>query len=323
MNHQHHRWRPQKSLTQYQDCWDAQDKQQMQYPLIPRSKSKMHRRYWEFPNRNVQILCYVYQSTNGQNHGQNHGPVWKTQSFLLNEICTVILWQGCYGKGNLRKSYWHTVGKRFPNWECLFVNTETGLFLSVYVDNLKLVGKKQSINPTWKILNKEVDLGETTSFLDHVYFGCAQRQRCCRQLQSHLWIANFSGKNRKTTILSKSWYFFMVLWYGWSCKEMCGAILWVSKQDDSTTLQSIYSMHRWPSLQRRRNESCWRIVTSMLSNCSEMLIFGKNWKTWYSMVSEQTRTIHHKMDQNLWQTPESIDILHPSHMWIQTVLFWV
>ena len=28
----------------------------------------------------------------------------------------------------------------------------------------------------WKLLNKEVDLGEPTSFLDHVYFGCTQRQ---------------------------------------------------------------------------------------------------------------------------------------------------
>ena len=27
-------------------------------------------------------------------------PVWKTQSFLLSEICMVILWQDCYGKGN-------------------------------------------------------------------------------------------------------------------------------------------------------------------------------------------------------------------------------
>ena len=27
-----------------------------------------------------------------------------------------------------------------------------------------------------------------------------------------------------------------------------------------------------------------------------------------------------KMDQSLWQTTESFDILHPSHMWIQTVL---
>ena len=28
----------------------------------------------------------------------------------------------------------------------------------------------------WKVLNKEVDLGEPTSFLDHVYLDCTQRQ---------------------------------------------------------------------------------------------------------------------------------------------------
>ena len=28
----------------------------------------------------------------------------------------------------------------------------------------------------WKLLNKEVDLGEPTSFLDHVYLGCTQKQ---------------------------------------------------------------------------------------------------------------------------------------------------
>ena len=28
----------------------------------------------------------------------------------------------------------------------------------------------------WKLLNKEVDLGEPTSFLDHVYLACTQRQ---------------------------------------------------------------------------------------------------------------------------------------------------
>ena len=28
----------------------------------------------------------------------------------------------------------------------------------------------------WKLLNKEVYLGEPTSFLDHVYLGCTQRQ---------------------------------------------------------------------------------------------------------------------------------------------------
>ena len=49
-------------------------------------------------NQSVQTFGFVYHDTNGQ----NHGPVWKTQSFLLKGICTVILWQDYYGKGNLR-----------------------------------------------------------------------------------------------------------------------------------------------------------------------------------------------------------------------------
>ena len=40
----------------------------------------------------------------------------------------------------------------------------------------KLAGKKQNIDPMWKVLNKEVDLEEQTSFPDHVYVGCTQRQ---------------------------------------------------------------------------------------------------------------------------------------------------
>ena len=46
----------------------------------------------------------------------------------------------------------------------------------MYVDDIKFAGKKQDIDPMWKLLNKEVDLGEPTSFLDHVYLGCTQRQ---------------------------------------------------------------------------------------------------------------------------------------------------
>ena len=46
----------------------------------------------------------------------------------------------------------------------------------MYVDDIKLAGKKQNIDPMWKVLNKEVDLGEPTSFLDHVYLGCTQIQ---------------------------------------------------------------------------------------------------------------------------------------------------
>ena len=55
--------------------------------------------------------------------------------------------------------------EKVPNWECLFVHREEGLFLSVYVDDIEMAGNKQS-----------VDLGEPTSFLGHVYLGSTQRQ---------------------------------------------------------------------------------------------------------------------------------------------------
>ena len=38
-----------------------------------------------------------------------------------------------------------------------------------------MAGKK-NIDPMWDVLDKEVDLGEPTSVLDHVYLGCTQRQ---------------------------------------------------------------------------------------------------------------------------------------------------
>ena len=163
----------------------------------------MHQRYYKFQSQNAQIFGYVYQNTNGQ----NHGPVWKTQSFFSKGICTVTLWQDYCGKGNLRKFYWSTVAKKFY-WKCLFVNRAKGLFSSVYVDDITLVGQKQNMEPTWTILMKDVDLGEPTSFLDHVYLGCTQRECTmsndivtnCRDM--FLRIQDFCWSQGKTTCKS-------------------------------------------------------------------------------------------------------------------------
>ena len=46
----------------------------------------------------------------------------------------------------------------------------------MYVDDIKLAGKKQNLDPMWKALDKKIDSGEPTSFLDHVSLGCTQRQ---------------------------------------------------------------------------------------------------------------------------------------------------
>ena len=131
-----------------------------------------HKLFKKIQNRSVQTFGFVYHDTNGQ----NRGPVWKTQSFLLKGICTGHPLAGLLCKRQFEKILLKHGWEKVPHWECLFVHREQGLFLSVYVDDIKLAGKKQNLDPMWKLLNKEVDLGEPTSFLDHVYLGCTQRQ---------------------------------------------------------------------------------------------------------------------------------------------------
>ena len=83
---------------------------------------------------------------------------------------TGLLWERQFEKILLQHGW-----EKVSNWECLFVHREKGLFLCVYVDDIKLAGKKHN-NRVWKVLNKEVDLGEPTSFLDHVFLWCTQRK---------------------------------------------------------------------------------------------------------------------------------------------------
>ena len=86
----------------------------------------------------------------------------------------------------------------------------------MYVDDMELAGKKQNIDPMWKVLNKEVDLGEPTCFLDHENLGCTQRQ--C-EISENI-VDNYrtmfesrisAGRIREITISPKYSYFLMVL----------------------------------------------------------------------------------------------------------------
>ena len=97
------------SENHFQIAWLRRTSSWRRISLFPGRKWKIIPNYWKFPNRNVQTFGFVYHDTNGQ----NHGPVWKTQLFLLSEICTVILWQDYCAKGNLRKSYWNMAGRKF------------------------------------------------------------------------------------------------------------------------------------------------------------------------------------------------------------------
>ena len=82
--------------------------------------------------------------------------------------------------------------------------------------DIKLAGKKHNIDPMWKVLNKEVDLGRTNVFPGSRILGMhskkmRNKQRYCGQLQNHVRIENFCGWIREITIPSKSSYLCMVL----------------------------------------------------------------------------------------------------------------
>ena len=83
---------------------------------------------------------------------------------------------GLFWEGQVEEALLELGWDNVPNREGLFVHRRQGLFLSVFVDDIKLGGKKQNMAPTWKKWMKNVDLDEPTSFLDHAFLGWTQRE---------------------------------------------------------------------------------------------------------------------------------------------------
>ena len=62
------------------------------------------------------------------------------------------------------------------SWECLHFHRAKQLFLSCYVDDYKMAGKKENIAPMWASLRKEgIDLEPPVSLSENVYLGCGQK----------------------------------------------------------------------------------------------------------------------------------------------------
>ena len=96
---------------------------------------------------------------------------------------------------------------------------------------MTLAAKKQNIDPMRKVLMKHVDLGEPTSFHDHVYLGCTQREfktseDIVEKYKFLLVLQISAGATERllswrnlTRILSLG----LVTWR--SCEDMCGNVL--------------------------------------------------------------------------------------------------
>ena len=134
-------------------------------------------------------------------------PVVRLERNLYGHPLAGLLWERQFEK-ILLKYGWEKVS----NWECLFVHREKRIIL-ICVCGRHQIGWKETNNPIWKVLNKEVDLGEPTSFLDHVYLdivdnyrtmfesrisaGAAEKLPCSENLRISSWSYDMDGHAKK------------------------------------------------------------------------------------------------------------------------------
>ena len=178
------------------------------------------------------------------------------------------------------------------NWECLFVHREKGLFLSVYVDDINWLERNKILIRCGKLLNKEVDLGEPTSFLDHVYLGCTQRQ--CEiskdtvdnyrtMFESRISAGGSEKLPFPQNLRISSWSYDMEGHAKKCVERYCELANKTTQQLYKVSAPCIDDHH----FKEEEMKSVGEVSKIMLSNCSEMLIFGSNWTTRYSMVRAQ------------------------------------
>ena len=128
-------------------------------------------------------------------NGLNYGPVWKIQSFLLNGICTVILWQDYYGKSNLRRSYWNMAGRKFQIVNVsLYIVKKDYSYLCMRMTYHWLERNKILIR-CGNYSTKKSIWGEPTSFWIHVYTWRALKRQC--EIRKILWTITGPCSNRE------------------------------------------------------------------------------------------------------------------------------
>ena len=210
---------------------------------------------------------------------------WPT-SLSSMEDPVVPLERNLYGRpvlGNaIRESSIGTrLGKSSKLGMCMCFPRRKTILVCVRGRYQKLDGKKQYIDPMWKVLMKEVDLGEPTSFLDHVYLGCTQRE--CETSKDvvdnyrNMLESRISAKaKRKATLFRETWrkHFLMVPWI-WKVMQRntwSDIASWRTTQPGNCTKLQLHALMTINSKKKK-----WELLVNcqkMFSTCPEMPVFG-------------------------------------------------
>ena len=130
---------------------------------------------------------------------------------------------------------------------------------------------------------------------------------------------NFCRSNWKVTMFGKFAFFFVTLWHGRSCQEMCIMMLLV----DEKTTQRLYKyqflvLTTIISKIQNRNpcENCQKYALKLFWNTSTWhvlkdLIFYVQWTTWHDRSQYGPKSVTNDY---------FFDLLHSSYMWLQIIL---
>ena len=133
---------------------------------------------------------------------------------------------------------------------------------------------------------KDVDLGEPTSFLDHVYLGCTQREcqiskdtvdnyrnmfesRISAGVKENLPVSEKSDAN------ISSWSYDME-GHAKKCVERYCELANETTQQLHKVATPCMDDHQF---KEEENGISWRFVNSLLTNCCEVSILGSCWQT--------------------------------------------
>ena len=214
--------------------------------------------------------------------GQNHGQTLKIQWFFLSEICTDTHLQASCGRDQFEKVLLGLQWEKVLNWDCLLVHRKQRLFSSVYVDDIRMAGRKQDTSPVWKknetgrswttnIISWSCILGMHSTWLqaERNYYGGIQKIVRVTNFCYSNWKHCLSGRNFTQKKPSSP-----TMWMVMRRSTLKDIVSWRTKGQSNRTTSQLLA---W-SLQEGGTGISWRTVKSMLRACLEMSV------TWQDLV---------------------------------------
>ena len=173
------KWQPPRPWISSPDCMVAQDKQLRQYLLIPKQNGRCSQ---IVQTSQIRMSRHLDSSTTTHMAWTMVHPVVPLDRNIHGHPLAGLLWERQFEK----ILFEIRLGKNFQLRMPIRTPWKRVIPMCMWMPSNWL---ERNTDPMWKLLNKEVDLGEPTSFLDHVYLGCTQRQcqnkkRYCAQLRA-------------------------------------------------------------------------------------------------------------------------------------------